>query len=109
MLGDDKALRGPGIGPIPLPRAIEIDEGAAIAVALRPEKLVITRRPPDGFAIMATVTAVDYQGPVSILRLAVKTREHLTAQLPSTAAAGLGRGDVVWASWAREDMVVISR
>ena len=55
--------------PLPLPGAAHLPAGSAIALALRPEKLSLSHGRPAGFALMATVVAADYQGPVSILRL----------------------------------------
>jgi putrescine transport system ATP-binding protein len=106
VVGNGPALCVPGIGPIPLPGAADI---AAIALVLRREKLAVSYQPPSGFALKARVAAVEYQGPVTILRLAAAAGGRLTAQLPSAAASGFGRGTVVWASWLREDAVVISR
>jgi putrescine transport system ATP-binding protein len=109
ILRDGPALCVAGIGSIPLPSLMEVSEDAPITLALRPEKLAISQQRPAGFAVKATVTAIDYQGPVSILRLAAEAGGRLTAQLPSAAAAGLGRGAPVWVSWACGDAVVVRR
>jgi putrescine transport system ATP-binding protein len=106
MVGNGRALCVSGIGLIPLPSAAEM---AATALVLRPEKLAVSHQPPAGFAVKATVAAVEYQGSVTILRLAATAGGRLTAQLPSAAAFGFGRGDAVWASWSREDAVVIGK
>jgi putrescine transport system ATP-binding protein len=104
------ALRVVGIDPpIPLPAEASAPADAAVALALRPEKLLLTKERPAGFGLLATVVAVDYQGPVSMLRLTNSAGLSLKAQLPSAAAGGLARGAAVWASWAPGDTVVISR
>jgi putrescine transport system ATP-binding protein len=95
--------------PIPLPAGADPADGAVVALALRPEKLVLFRERPAGFAIGATVAAVDYQGPVSIVHLAAEPGLRLTAHLASAAAGGLSRGTVVWATWSPEDAVVIGQ
>ena len=104
VLGDSPVLCVPGIGPIPLPDAAD---SAATTLVLRPEKLAVSHQPPMGFAVEARVAAVEYAGPATILRLAAAAGGRLTVRLPSAAATGFGRGDTVWASWPREDAVVI--
>jgi putrescine transport system ATP-binding protein len=94
---------------IPLPGGVDPPKRAALALAVRPEKLLLSRTQPVGFAIRATVASVDYQGPVSLVHLAAEPRRLLKAYLASTAAGGFGRGDQVWASWRPEDAVVIAR
>jgi putrescine transport system ATP-binding protein len=104
------ALRVAGLDqPIPLPENADLPERGATALALRPEKLSLARDRPKGFALMAAVVAIDYQGPASVLRLATPAGLSLTAYLPSAAAADFARGRAFWASWALEDAVVISR
>ncbi len=112
--GGRPALRVVGIDqPIPLPGDTDLPTGSAGALALRPEKLALSPGSaigrPAGFALSATVVAVDYQGAVSILRLATPGGLALKVHLPSAAAVGFARGAAVWASWASEDAVVISR
>jgi ABC-type Fe3+/spermidine/putrescine transport system ATPase subunit len=77
--------------------------------AVRPEKLMLSLAPPVGFAVPARVTAVDYQGGVSIIRLADREDQGLVAVMPSAAARQFARGAAVWASWQPDDAVVISR
>jgi putrescine transport system ATP-binding protein len=95
--------------PIPLPAGIEAAAGAALALALRPEKLVLSHTRPAGFAVSATVSSVDYQGPVSIIHLAAEPDRLLKAHLASSAAGGFDRSGLLWASWSPEDAVVITR
>ncbi|HXC88580.1 MAG TPA: ABC transporter ATP-binding protein [Stellaceae bacterium] len=104
------ALQVAGLNqPVPLPVAVIRSPGEAALVALRPERLRLSHERPAGFALTATVVAADYQGAVSVLRLASPAGLPLTAQLPSAAAAGFARGCAVWASWPPEDLVVIGR
>ncbi len=95
--------------PIPLPHGADPARQAILALALRPERLRLSRERPPGFAVPATVASVDYQGAVSIVHLAAGSGRLLKAHLPSAAAAEFGRGVAVWASWTPEDAVVISR
>jgi ABC-type Fe3+/spermidine/putrescine transport system ATPase subunit len=95
--------------PIPLPADADAPEGALVAVAVRPEKLRLSPARPAGFALMAKVAAIDYQGPVSLLRLSTPTGASLKAQLPSAAAVGFSRGSTLWTYWEAGDAVVLGR
>jgi len=92
--------------PIPLPAGME--SGAALALALRPEKMRLSRGRPAGFALAATIATIGYQGGQSTVHLRTSSGLSLRAHLPSAAARGLERGAAVWASWAPEDAVVLT-
>src|SRR5438105_183645 len=94
--------------PIPLPEAIDLPAGTSLALALRPEKLLVSRKRPDGIAFAATVASIDYQGGQSTVHLITDAGRNLRAHLPSAAALGLGRGAAVWASWLPDDGVVLA-
>ena len=94
--------------PIPLPSGASAAAGPA-ALAVRPEKIALSPAPPAGFAVPARVTAIDYQGAVSIVRLEDQENRGLVAVVPSAAARAFGRGAAVWASWQPGDAVLIER
>jgi putrescine transport system ATP-binding protein len=96
-------------GPIPLPSGTQLPEGAAAALAVRPEKLVLSHAPPAGFAIAATVSSVGYLGGGSMVHLATEQQKALKAYLPGSTASSFGRGTPVWASWPREEGVVLTQ
>ena len=95
--------------PIPLSGDAAPPEGAVVAVALRPEKLRLSPVRTAGFALRAKVVAIDYQGPVSLLRLSTPTGASLKAQLPSAATAGFARGSTLWTYWEAGDVIVLGR
>jgi putrescine transport system ATP-binding protein len=95
--------------PIPLPQSAGLPVGAAIALALRPEKLRLTRDRPAGFALAATVATIGYQGGQSTIHLLTRSGMKLRAHLPSGAAHGLARGAALWAGWLTEDAVVLTK
>jgi putrescine transport system ATP-binding protein len=95
--------------PIPLPSGTELVEGAAAALAVRPEKLVLSHSPPAGFAIAATVSSIGYLGGGSIVHLKTEQGMALKAYLPGTAAGRLGRGTPLWTSWPPEAGVVLTQ
>ena len=104
------ALKAPAFDtPIPLPELADLPEGTAAALAVRPEKLRLSRARPDGIAIAATVASVNYQGGISIVHAATPSGRMLKAQMASTAAAAFERGAPVWAGWDPADAVALSR
>jgi len=94
---------------LPLPRGADMPTNAEAALALRPEKLRLTRQRPAGFALAATVASIGYQGGTSTMRLTTSDGRELKAQLPSDATGDIARGDTLWASWRREDAVLLAR
>jgi putrescine transport system ATP-binding protein len=101
-------LKVPGIeAPVPLPETSDLPEGSAIALAVRPEKLMLSSGRPKGIA--ATVASINYQGGVSIVHLTTASGQILKAQLASADAASYERGAAVWASWDPADAVVITK
>jgi putrescine transport system ATP-binding protein len=95
--------------PIPLPSGTAMSRGAAAALAVRPEKLLLWREPPAGFAIPAIVSSVGYFGGLSLVHLTVGQGRLLKARLPSSGLSGLVQGMAVWASWLADDGVVITQ
>jgi putrescine transport system ATP-binding protein len=95
--------------PIPLANAGTLPEGSAATLAVRPEKLRLTREWPAGFALSVTVASIAYQGGRSIVHVTPPFGRPLRAALPSEAASAFTRGDTVCASWAHEDAVVLTR
>jgi putrescine transport system ATP-binding protein len=95
--------------PFPLPSGTQLPEGAAVALVVRPEKLLLSHAPPAGFAIAATVSSIGYLGGGSMVHLATEQQKALKAYLPGSAAGSFGRGTPVWATWLPEDGVVLTR
>src|SRR5712671_6092608 len=55
--------------PIPLPAPTSLPAGTGLALALRPEKLRLSRERPAGFALPATIATIGYQGGQSTVHL----------------------------------------
>lgn len=99
-----------GLGePIPLPSGTGLPEGTAAALAVRPEKLVLSHAPPVGFAIAATVSSIGYLGGGSMIHLATPQGWLLKAHLPGAAAGTFSRGMPVWATWPPQEGVVLTQ
>jgi putrescine transport system ATP-binding protein len=103
------SLAVPGMdSPMPLPARMELSAGSRAALALRPEKLSVTRERPAGFALAAAIVSVGYQGGQSVIHLATKAGPPLRSHLPSDMARGFARGQSVWASWVPDDSLVLT-
>jgi len=94
--------------PVPLDEPVELPAGSAAAVAVRPEKLLLSDDRPRGIALAATIVSIGYQGGQSIVHLSAGGR-NLRAHLASEEARQLVRGGAVWVSWSPEDAVVVTR
>jgi putrescine transport system ATP-binding protein len=94
--------------PLPPPAGISLPEGAAAALAVRPERLRLCPERPPGFAVRATVASVSYLGGTSIVHLLGEGGRPIKARLPAGADCP-PRGASVWASWSPDDGVVITQ
>jgi putrescine transport system ATP-binding protein len=97
-----------GEAPAPLPQPLDLPAGSALALAVRPEKLLLSRDRPAGFALAATVVSIGYQGGQSTVHLVTASGRALRADLPSAAALDFTRSTALWASWAPQDAVVLT-
>jgi putrescine transport system ATP-binding protein len=77
--------------PIPLP-PLGLGTGTSVTVALRPEKLQLSRERPAGFALAATIATIGYQGGQSTVHLTTGSGISLRARLPSAPPLGFERG-----------------
>jgi putrescine transport system ATP-binding protein len=93
--------------PFPLPGGTDLPLGAVAALAVRPEKLVLSQAPQDGLAIAATVSSVSYLGGGSTVHLRTAQGHALKAYLPG-GGGSVRRGDTVWVTWSAEDGVVVT-
>src|SRR5690348_2704346 len=67
--------------PIPLPQPAALPSGTRLTLAVRPEKLLLSQQPPDGFALAATIATIGYQGGQSTVHLATRSGLALRAHL----------------------------
>jgi putrescine transport system ATP-binding protein len=95
--------------PVPLPPpGPNLPIGAAVTVAVRPEKMRMYRASPTGFAVPVTVSSAIYMGGGSIIHLMTGGGRTLKAYLPGTAAASFARDEAIWAGWSAEDSIVLT-
>jgi putrescine transport system ATP-binding protein len=94
--------------------AIEAEPGTSIWVAVRPERMHITReKPPPGAenGLAATVVDVGYLGDLSIYQLRISGDVGVKAAVANSGREGgraFGQGESVWLSFPPEAAVVLT-
>ena len=119
-VGNDEAtIEGTALGRLRAAEKINAEPGATVWVAVRPEKVRLTRYevgrheqaiPENGVA--ATVVDIGYLGDLSLYRLRTETGVALQAAIANTEpliARGIGWNDKVWLSFAPEAAIVLTR
>jgi putrescine transport system ATP-binding protein len=119
-VGDrEDTIEGTALGPLRVAGKIDAEPHATVWVAVRPEKISLSQRqagsgpaPAADNAIAATVVDIGYLGDLSIYKLRSETGVPLQAAMANTgslAARGVGWNDKVWASFAPEAAIVLTR
>jgi putrescine transport system ATP-binding protein len=119
-VGDrDDTIEGTALGPLRVAAKIDAEPHATVWVAVRPEKIRLSQRqagsgpaPAPDNSIAATVVDIGYLGDLSIYKLRSETGVPLRAAMANTgslAARGVGWNDKVWASFAPEAAIVLTR
>jgi len=104
------ALAAPGFDtPIPLAANVKLPHGAAAALAVRPERLVLSHSPPIGFAIPATISSIGYLGGGSLAYVTAAHGKVLKAYLSADTAKRFERATQVWVSWAPEEGILLTQ
>jgi spermidine/putrescine ABC transporter ATP-binding subunit len=88
--------------------------GAKVAIAVRPEKLKLSKAKPTGASLMAIdgkVRDVAYYGDTS--HVVVSAADGLELQInvqndTRTGGSGVERGQKIWVSWAPDDSIVLT-
>ncbi len=108
-VGEDRtSVEGSAAGRLRVAAAIEAATGAPIWVAVRPERMRITReKPPPGLenCVAATVVEAGYLGDLSIYQLRIADGSRLKAAVANSGRDGdraFGQGEPVWLSFSPE-------
>jgi putrescine transport system ATP-binding protein len=94
-----------------LPVLPGLGDGAPVAFAVRPEKIVLDEAPREGFnAVPGTVEDVAYKGDVSLIRVRLADGRLVRVQRTNARRddAFGGRGERVWLRWHPDDGAVLS-
>jgi putrescine transport system ATP-binding protein len=89
-------------------------EGMSVSVAIRPEKIVLSRDKPQGDfnQVQGTVKELSYFGSFTVFHLQLASGAKLkvtTANTERYFEGGITWGDVVWASWSASAHVVLTQ
>jgi putrescine transport system ATP-binding protein len=116
---DEGTIEGTALGRLRAAGKINAEPGATVWVAVRPEKVRLTRyevgRHEQAVAengVAATVVDIGYLGDLSLYRLRTEAGVALQAAIANTEphiARGIGWNDKVWLSFAREAAIVLTR
>src|SRR5262249_50158188 len=111
-------IEGTIVGRLRAATTSEVEPGTTIWVAVRPEKMRLTRYVPGTDpaeaenAIVATVVDIGYLGDLSVYRLRAETGASLQAVIANhgpRATHDIGLNDKVWASFAPDAAIVLTR
>ncbi|MGO9699059.1 MAG: ABC transporter ATP-binding protein [Xanthobacteraceae bacterium] len=112
---DGLSIEGTPAGRLHVAVKADAVPGAAVCVAVRPEKVRITREPPLPGAdncVAGTVVDIGYLGDTSIYKLRLRDGSVVkaaTANAGSRAERGLAFGDEVWLIWPPENGMLLTR
>jgi putrescine transport system ATP-binding protein len=89
-------------------------EGMPVTVAVRPEKIHLTRNPPDGEhnAVKGVIKELAYFGSFTVYRLQLASGAMLKVSQINTQRHReheMTWGDEVWAHWSRTSQVVLTQ
>ncbi len=109
------ALEGPGGRRYRAAAGGDAAPGQKVTLALRPEKLRLAARAPEGAGencIAGRVHDIAYLGDISLYRVALDDGSIMTASVANAsrlADRAIGWEDRVWITWAPEAAVVLTR
>jgi putrescine transport system ATP-binding protein len=115
-LGDDgRSVEGTEAGRLHVAEKANAEPGAMVWVAVRPEKMRITRDPPlPGLenCVAGTVVDIGYLGDVSVYKLRIRGGVQVKAAIANVgrfADSTVALDEQVWLSWPAEAAIVLTR
>jgi putrescine transport system ATP-binding protein len=115
-VGDDRtSVEGTAAGRLRVAASIDAAPGSSFWVAVRPERMRITRQQPSpGLenCVAATVVEVGYLGDLSIYQLRVADGSRLKAAAANSGRDGepaFRQGEPVWLSFSPESAIVLTK
>jgi len=114
---DGMSVEGTVLGRLHVGSKIAAEPNTVVWVAVRPEKMRITRAAPDRLSgaansIAATVGDIGYLGDLSIYKLRCDDGTQIKAAVANTGRSGdeaIGWDDRVWLSFAPQAAIVLTR
>jgi putrescine transport system ATP-binding protein len=115
-VGDDRSsVEGTAAGRLRVAAAIEAEPRTSVWVAVRPERMEITReQPPPGKenCLAGTIVEIGYLGDLSIYHIRIADGSRVTAAAANTGRNGegaLGVDDRVWLRFSPQAAIVLTR
>jgi putrescine transport system ATP-binding protein len=113
LADDGLGVEGTPAGNLRVAAKPDAAPGAIVWVAVRPEKVRITREPPSpGLAncIAGSVVEIGYLGDISVYKLRIRDGSLVRAAVANVGAAagGFGFDEHVWLSWPAEAAIVLT-
>jgi putrescine transport system ATP-binding protein len=115
-LGDDGAsVEGTAAGRLRTAAKVDAEPGAAVWVAVRPEKMRITHDPPSGEienCVVGAVVDIGYLGELSIYKMRIADGSAVKAAIANTGRRSerpIACSDRVWLSFPPEAAIVLTR
>jgi len=111
---DCLSVDGAAVGPMRAVTKPEAEPGAIVWVAVRPEKIRLSRDPPaqsEFNCATGTVVDIGYLGDTSIYKLHLADGAQARAAVANVgggAAAAFGLDEQVWLSWPAETAVILT-
>ena len=108
-------VEGTAVGRLRVASKPDAETGAMVWVAVRPEKVRISREPLlPGLdnCVAATVADIGYLGDVSIYKLRIRDGSQVRAAIANIGGRGeraVGFDEQVWLSWPAEAAIVLTR
>ena len=100
------------VGQFRAPAAVDGKPGDMVWVALRPEKVRITREQPAGPCVAGEVIEIGYLGDISIYKLRMhdgSVVKAAAANVGCRAERQIAADEEVWLSWPAESGIVLTR
>jgi putrescine transport system ATP-binding protein len=115
--GDQLSVEGTALGRLCVGEKIAAEPGTTVWLAVRPEKVQITRPAPDRQAdadncVAATVVDIGYLGDLSVYKLTCAAGTELKAAVANTMRFGedaIGADDKVWLHIPPQAAIVLTR
>jgi len=127
-LGSDRtSVEGTPVGKLRAATAIDAEGGAAVCIAIRPERMHMTREPPAGYqetrqdaqqqdgqenCFAGTIVDIGYLGDLSIYKVRIADGSTVKAAIVNSGpliAHALGRNEPVWLTFSPEAAIALLR
>jgi putrescine transport system ATP-binding protein len=110
--GDQASVDCPELGQRLAVTGNGVAIGAAVAIAVRPERLALSAVPSAlANSLPGTISEVSYRGEASSVNVTLANGRLLRVTLPNTGRSGaphLAAGATVWLGWAADDGVLLT-